>query len=70
MEFPIKFDTVKSGWSIIFIEGSQVIIFRKILYYNVFSLKINFVLPNSADPDELPHYAAFHLGLHCLSKYQ
>ena len=21
------------------------------------------------DPDEMPHNAAFHLGLHCLSKY-
>ena len=27
------------------------------------------MLANSADPDELQHYAAFHLGLHCLSKY-
>ena len=26
MEFPIKFDTIKSGWSIVYIEGSQVII--------------------------------------------
>ena len=32
-------------------------------------LKIDFVLPNSADPDEMPHYAAFHLGLHCLPEY-
>ena len=24
---------------------------------------------NSADPDEMQHYAAFHLGLHCLPKY-
>ena len=32
------------------------------------SLKIIFVLTNSADPDEMLHYAAFHLGLHCLSK--
>ena len=28
-----------------------------------------FVLESSADPDEMPHYAAFHLGLHCLQKY-
>ena len=27
-EFPTKFDTVKSGWSIIYIEGTQ-----KILYF-------------------------------------
>ena len=30
------------------------------------SLQTNFVLSNSADPDEILHYAAFHLGLHCL----
>ena len=66
MEFPIKFDTVKSGWSIVFIEGSQVIILKKC--YISFS-KIDFVLANSADPDEMLHYAAFHLGLHCLPKY-
>ena len=33
------------------------------------SLKIDFVLANSIDPDEMPHYAAFHLGLHCLPMY-
>ena len=33
------------------------------------SLKIEFVLANSADPDELSYGAAFHLGLHCLPKY-
>ena len=27
-----------------------------------------FALANSVDPDEMPHYAAFHLGLHCLQK--
>ena len=31
--------------------------------------KIKFVLTNSVGPDEMPHYAAFHLGLHCLPKY-
>ena len=30
------------------------------------SLKIDFDLANSADPDEMPHDAAFHLDLHCL----
>ena len=33
------------------------------------SSKIDFVLANSADPDEMPHNAAFNLGLHCLLKY-
>ena len=23
-------------------------------------------MPNSADPDEMPHHAAFYQGLHCL----
>ena len=33
-----------------------------------FSLKIDFVFVNSAESDEMLHYAAFHLGLHLLSK--
>ena len=33
------------------------------------SLKMYFVLANSADPDEMGTYTAFHLGLHCLPKY-
>ena len=32
-------------------------------------MKNNFVATNSADPDEMPHFAAFHRGLHCLQKY-
>ena len=65
MEFPIKFDTIKSGWSNVYIEGSQVIISFVFL-----SLKIDYVLANSAYPDKMPHCAAFHLGLHCLPNYQ
>ena len=57
MDFSIKFHTIKLGWSIVYIEGSKVVFL---------SLKIYFVLANSADPDEMLHYAAFHLGLHCL----
>ena len=33
------------------------------------SLKNGFVLANSADPDEMPRSAAFHLSLHCLQNY-
>ena len=55
MEFPIKMDTVKSIWSIVYIEGSQVIVSEK-----YFSLKISFVSANGADPDDV----AFHLGSH------
>ena len=28
-----------------------------------------FILANSADPNEMPHYAAFYQGPHCLLKY-
>ena len=28
-------------------------------------MKIVFVIANSVDPDEMPHYAVSHLGLHC-----
>ena len=28
-----------------------------------------FTFTNSVDTDEMQHYAAFHLGLHCLQKY-
>ena len=42
MEFPTKFDSVKSGciWSIVYFEGSQVIVSK--IY--CISLKIDFVL--------------------------
>ena len=65
VEFPIMFDTVKPGWSIVYIEGSQVIIPKKIIFL---SLKIDFALANSVNPDKMPHYAAFCQGLHCLPK--
>ena len=66
MEFPIKLDTVKLGWSIVYIEGPQVITYKT---YCIFSLKIDFVLANTADPYEIRHYAGFHLGPHCLPMY-
>ena len=40
------------------------------LNYDAFlSLNIVFILANSTDPDEMPHNAEFHHGLHCLPKY-
>ena len=61
MEFSIKLHTIKSGWSIVYIKGSQVIISKKYCFF--LSLKIDFVLVNSADPDKMLHNVAFHLGL-------
>ena len=40
MDFSIKFDAVKSEWSIFYIEGSQVLFFNNVAFL---SLKINFV---------------------------
>ena len=33
MKFSIKFDTVKTGYSIVYIEGLQVIISKNNIYY-------------------------------------
>ena len=60
MESSIKFDTLKLEWSTKYIEGLQVTIF-------FFWRLILSLLANSADPDEMAPYAAFHLGLHCLT---
>ena len=54
--------------SILYFKGSQV----KISCFDIhafLSEMIVFTIENSADTDEMPHYAEFHLGLHCLSKY-
>ena len=50
MVISIKLHTIKSEWSIVYIEGSQVL-------KNVFfSLKIDiFVLTNSTDPGQMLH---------------
>ena len=32
-------------------------------------MKVVLILKKSADPDEMQHHAAFHMGLHCLPKY-
>ena len=63
MDFPIHIDTTSVGLPIVYFKGHRL----SFLNYDVFlSLKIVCILANSADPDEMQHYA---LGLHCLSKY-
>ena len=47
-----------SEWSIVYIQVSQVIISKNIIF-----LSLSF--ENSGDPDEMLHFGAFHLGLHC-----
>ena len=39
------------------------------MYIVFLSLKVVLILAKSADPDEMQHNAAFHLGLHCLPNY-
>ena len=53
-----------------FQDGSLYILrFKNVPQTIVFlSLKIELVLANSADPDEMLHNAAFHLGLHLFAK--
>ena len=65
MECSKKVDTITIGWSIVYIEGLQVIKSKNIIFL---SLRIDFVLANSTDTDEMSPYVAFHLGLHCLPK--
>ena len=35
-------------------------------HYMIFYISIVLSVAKSADPDEMPHFAASHLGLHCL----
>ena len=55
-----------SGWHIVYIEGSQVILSK---YMAFLSVNNGFIKANSADFDEMPRSAAFHLGLHWLQNY-
>ena len=66
MGFLIYIDTISMGLPIVYFKGTRV----NFLNYVVFlSLNIVLILANSADPDEMQQYAAFHLGLHCWPKY-
>ena len=64
-DFPIHIDTIIMALPIVYFKVSQV----EFLNYDVFlSLKDGLILANSADPNEMQHDAALHLGLHCLPK--
>ena len=65
MDIPILINAIRMGVSIIYFKRSQVEI-SKLLY---FSPRLFFILENSEYSDEMLHSAAFHLGLHCFSKY-
>ena len=65
MDFPpLHFNTISMGLPNVHFKGSQVESFTIFL-----SLKVVFILANNAEPVDVQHYAAFHLGLYCLPKY-
>ena len=68
LDFPIYNDT-SMGLTILYFSGSQVKVVTGNNYYVFLSLNVVLILANSADPDEMQHYAAFHLGLHGLPNY-
>ena len=61
---PMKYVHIDTsmGLSIVNFKG-----FSKFCCFFLF-LKIVLILTNSTDPDEMPHYAAFYLGLNCFAK--
>ena len=62
MDFPIHIDTISMDLSILYFKGTQV---KNLIFFIFLSLKI----VNNQYPDEMLHYTAFHLVLHCLPKY-
>ena len=71
MDYPKHIDTISMTLSILHFKGLRFNISIKTVYIypSDISLKIVFIVANSADPDEMSLYATFHLGLHCLPKY-
>ena len=53
------------GLFAIYFKGSHVEIYFQVCSYVLQSLKIVFMIANSAGPDEMVNFVAFHLGLHC-----
>ena len=67
MDFPLNVHILDMELIILYRRGSQVEVYEILMHFchgDIF-----FILANRAGPDEMPHYVAFHLGLHCLPKY-
>ena len=67
MKSSIWFDAKSLGWFLLHIKGHMLEFPDQ---DELHSLRIVFILANSADPDEMLHVAAFHLCFHCLPKYR
>ena len=57
-------DTISMEMPILSLKGLPVNFFYKMMVF--LSLKIVFIVANSAGPDEMLPYVAFHLGFHCV----
>ena len=63
--FPIHINAIRMWLSIKYFRGYS----SEFPNYYVLKIpKIGLTSAKSVDPDEMQHYAAFHLGLHCLPK--
>ena len=67
MDFPKYIDAISIGLPILYFNKGSQVDFSKLIYISVSEIVL--ILANSVDPDEMQHYAAFHLGLHCLQKH-
>ena len=66
MNFPMQIKAIGMGKSILCFKESQIGIGQ---FWCIFVPENCFYINKHVDPDEMPHYAAFHLGLPCLLKY-
>ena len=65
MDFPIQMNAIRMGLSIIYLRGQRL----EFHNYGIFKFGKIIWTAKSVDPDEMQHYAVFHLGLYCLQKY-
>ena len=63
MDFPIYVETINMGRPLCTKGDSR----KNFINQNAFlSPKVVLIIENSVEPDEMQHYAAFHLGPYCL----
>ena len=67
MDFSKQIDTTSIALPTVYFKGSQVEFCQSNDKFQ--SLPVVLILTYSADPDEMQHVAAFHLGRHCLPKF-
>ena len=71
LDYPIHIDTICIELSILYFKGLPLKISIKwciSVSEDSFFIFV-YIFANSADPDEVPPYEAFHLGLYCLPIY-